>query len=90
MTSTPMPVGFAVRMDPDTVRLEAGILFGGSPARIMRLSRADEIRCVHPVVFSAPVGCGRILIAGAVGGSDTDFLFVGSRSLAHPRKLDRS
>jgi mycofactocin glycosyltransferase len=33
-----LPVGFAVRFDPDTRQLTDSALFGGSPARIVRLS----------------------------------------------------
>lgn len=39
MRSTdPLPIGFTVEVDPDTRTLDEGILFGGSPARIMRLT----------------------------------------------------
>jgi mycofactocin glycosyltransferase len=36
----PLPVGFAIALDPDTKQLDGTTLFGGSPARVMRLSPA--------------------------------------------------
>lgn len=38
----PLPVGFGVRFDPDTRQLTDSALFGGSPARIIRLSPAGR------------------------------------------------
>lgn len=39
-TVVPIPAGFGIELDPDTQRLAGNMLFGGSPARIMRLSEA--------------------------------------------------
>ncbi|MEU5880544.1 mycofactocin biosynthesis glycosyltransferase MftF [Spirillospora sp. NPDC047279] len=39
---TPLPAGFGIEADRDTVRLDEGLLFGGSPARIMRLTPAGR------------------------------------------------
>lgn len=38
----PLPIGFTVQVEPDTRTLEEGILFGGSPARIMRLTEVGR------------------------------------------------
>jgi mycofactocin system glycosyltransferase len=38
--TAPLPDGFRVEIDPDTRRLDGGTLFGGSPARVLRLSEA--------------------------------------------------
>lgn len=38
--SEPLPEGFRVEIDPDTKRLDDNTLFGGSPARVLRLSEA--------------------------------------------------
>lgn len=38
----PLPIGFGLELDPDTQRLDESTLFGGSPARIMRLSAAGR------------------------------------------------
>jgi mycofactocin glycosyltransferase len=70
----PLPAGFGVELDPSTKQLTASILFGGSPARALRLSAAgcralDELR-------SGPVrGAG----AGVLARRLTD------AGLAHPR-----
>ncbi|MBX6354749.1 MAG: mycofactocin biosynthesis glycosyltransferase MftF [Micromonosporaceae bacterium] len=40
--TTPLPVGFGVRFDPDTRQLTESALFGGSPARVVRLSAAGR------------------------------------------------
>ena len=49
MTTPPVPRGFRVELDPGTKQLSGGALFGGSPARVMRLTPAgqtalDELR----------------------------------------------
>ena len=49
MTTPPLPRGFRVELDPGTKQLSGGALFGGSPARAMRLTPAgqaalDELR----------------------------------------------
>jgi mycofactocin glycosyltransferase len=79
MTATPrrrapLPAGFGVELDPSTKQLTDSILFGGSPARALRLSAAgcralDELR-------SGPV---RSAGAGVLGRRLTD------AGLAHPR-----
>src|SRR5215469_9766011 len=38
----PLPAGFTVEMDPDTRQLSDGSLFGGSPARVLRLTAAGD------------------------------------------------
>lgn len=38
----PMPVGFRMTLDPDAKRLDDVTLFGGSPARIMRLTSSGR------------------------------------------------
>jgi mycofactocin system glycosyltransferase len=40
--TTPLPVGFRMVLDPDTKRLDNDTLFGGSPARVMRLTAAGQ------------------------------------------------
>jgi len=37
---TPLPAGFRIELDPGTKQLTADVIFGGSPARVMRLSPA--------------------------------------------------
>ncbi len=56
MSTPPLPYGFRVELDPGTKQLTDGALFGGSPARLMRLTPAgqaalDELR-------TAPVRSG--------------------------------
>jgi mycofactocin glycosyltransferase len=41
-TVMPMPLDFAVRLDPATKELSDGSLFGGSPARVLRLTSAGQ------------------------------------------------
>jgi mycofactocin glycosyltransferase len=58
-TTVPLPAGFGVQLDPGTRQLTESILFGGSPARAMRLSAAGchalaELRAGP--VRSAPAG----------------------------------
>src|SRR5258705_537254 len=38
----PLPAGFHVVLDPDTKQLDNSTLFGGSPARVVRLSTAGR------------------------------------------------
>lgn len=38
----PLPDGFGVRMDDSTVEIEPGVWFGGSPARVMRVTAAGR------------------------------------------------
>jgi mycofactocin system glycosyltransferase len=35
---TPLPLGLTVSLDPDTKEIAGGVLFGGSPPRVLRLS----------------------------------------------------
>ena len=39
---TPLPQGFGVTLDADAKQLSDGSLFGGSPARVLRLTRAGQ------------------------------------------------
>uniref|UniRef100_UPI0025B1EDF9 mycofactocin biosynthesis glycosyltransferase MftF n=1 Tax=Amycolatopsis solani TaxID=3028615 RepID=UPI0025B1EDF9 len=39
---TPLPPGFRIELDQDTKQLTADLLFGGSPARVLRLSAAGQ------------------------------------------------
>jgi mycofactocin system glycosyltransferase len=50
----PLPVGFGIAVDPDTKELDRNTLFGGSPARVLRLTQtgADAWRQLQ----SGPVG----------------------------------
>ena len=70
----PLPAGFRIELDPDTRQLTEAILFGGSPARAMKLSAAGcralgELR-------AGPV---RSAAAGVLARRLTD------AGLAHPR-----
>jgi mycofactocin glycosyltransferase len=38
----PLPLGFGVDADPDTRQLNESLLFGGSPARVLRLSASGQ------------------------------------------------
>jgi mycofactocin system glycosyltransferase len=40
LADTPMPLGMAIELTPDTQPLTGDVLFGGSPARVLRLSPA--------------------------------------------------
>lgn len=40
--AVPLPAGFRVELDSDTRQLSDGSLFGGSPARVLRLTTAGE------------------------------------------------
>ena len=40
--TAPLPAGFTVRLDPGTRQLSDGSLFGGSPARVVRLTSAGR------------------------------------------------
>ncbi|WP_329048478.1 mycofactocin biosynthesis glycosyltransferase MftF [Amycolatopsis sp. NBC_01488] len=42
MTTTPLPPGFRVVLDADTKRLRDDLWFGGSPARVLRLTPAGR------------------------------------------------
>lgn len=71
---TALPTGFRLEFDPDTRQLTDSILFGGSPARAMRLW---------------PAGCLALaeLRAGPVGSSAAGLLArrLTDAGLAHPR-----
>jgi mycofactocin glycosyltransferase len=72
--ATALPAGFGVVIDPGTKQLDAGILFGGAPARVLRLSRAG--RAALAELRSGPV---RSAAAGRLARKLTD------AGLAHPR-----
>ncbi len=69
-----LPAGFGVVIDPGTRQLDADTLFGGSPARVLRLSRAG--RAALAELRAGPV---RGDAAGRLARKLTD------TGLAHPR-----
>ncbi len=72
--TTPLPTGFRIQPDPDTKNLGANCLFGGSPARIMRLTPSGQKAWQE--LRSGPVGS---TAAGLLARRLTD------AGLAHPR-----
>jgi GT2 family glycosyltransferase len=70
----PLPAGFGIELDPGTKELTGAILFGGSPARAMRLSAAG-VRALAEL-RRGPV---RSAAAGVLARRLTD------AGLAHPR-----
>nr|MDQ2894977.1 mycofactocin system glycosyltransferase [Actinomycetota bacterium] len=40
--TTPLPAGFRVELDRDTKRIDHRTLFGGAPARVLRLSATGQ------------------------------------------------
>jgi mycofactocin system glycosyltransferase len=74
VTTVPVPGGFGIALDPDTRQLAANLLFGGSPARVMRLS--DAGRAAYAELLSGPVASRA---AGLLARQLTD------GGLAHPR-----
>jgi mycofactocin glycosyltransferase len=70
----PLPVGFRIGLDPGTKELTGSILFGGSPARAMRLSAAGGQAMAE--LHDGPV---RSAAAGVLARRLTD------AGLAHPR-----
>ena len=44
LTAMPVPIGFRMVLDADTKRVDDSTLFGGSPARIMRLTETGRAR----------------------------------------------
>ena len=70
----PLPAGFGVVIDPGTKQLEEDILFGGAPARVLRLSRTG--RAALAELRAGPV---RSDAAGRLARKLTD------TGLAHPR-----
>jgi mycofactocin system glycosyltransferase len=75
----PLPVGFGLVLDPDTKQLGDGILFGGSPARVVRLSGTG--RAALTELLDGPV---RGRAAGTLARRLVD------AGLAHPRPPERS
>jgi mycofactocin system glycosyltransferase len=69
-----LPVGFGVVIDPGTKQLDADTLFGGAPARVLRLSRAGRTALAE--LRAGPV---RRAAAGRLARKLTD------AGLAHPR-----
>ena len=69
-----LPAGFGVVMDPGAKQLDSGTLFGGAPARVLRLSRAG--RAALAELRAGPV---RSAAAGRLARKLTD------AGLAHPR-----
>jgi mycofactocin system glycosyltransferase len=74
VTVVGVPEGFGIECDRDTRRLAADLLFGGSPARVMRLSRAGL--AAYAELLSGPVVSPA---AGLLARRVTD------AGLAHPR-----
>jgi mycofactocin glycosyltransferase len=70
----PLPAGFGVAIDPGTKQLDPGTLFGGAPARVLRLSRTG--RAALAELRAGPV---RSDAAGRLARKLTD------TGLAHPR-----
>jgi mycofactocin system glycosyltransferase len=70
----PLPAGFRIAVDADTKQLTEATLFGGSPARVLRLSEAG--RAAWAELKAGPVGSSA---AGALARRLTD------AGLAHPR-----
>ena len=56
MTTAPVPRGFRVELDPATKQLSGGALFGGSPARVMRLTPAGQAALAE--LRAGPVSSG--------------------------------
>jgi mycofactocin system glycosyltransferase len=72
--AAPLPAGFGVVIDPGTKQLGAGTLFGGAPARVLRLSRVGRTALTE--LRAGPV---RSAAAGRLARKLTD------TGLAHPR-----
>jgi len=70
---TPLPAGFGVELDADTKKLSDGSLFGGSPARVLRLTPAG-----HRALAELQAGPVRSAQAGVLARRLTD------AGLAHP------
>jgi mycofactocin glycosyltransferase len=75
--TTPLPIGFCVALDADTKQLDDNTLFGGSPARVMRLTTSG--RRAWTELRAGPV---HSTAAGALARRLTD------AGLAHPRPSD--
>lgn len=76
-STTSLPAGFRIALDPGTVQLAEGLLFGGSPARILRLTRIG--RLAWQQLADGPVASPA---AGALARRLTD------AGLAHPCPAD--
>lgn len=74
MTTTPLPAGFRIDIDPDARQLTEDAWFGGSPARVLRLTAAG--RTAWDELATGPV---RSPAAAALARRLTDIGF------AHPR-----
>ncbi|WP_020658592.1 mycofactocin biosynthesis glycosyltransferase MftF [Amycolatopsis benzoatilytica] len=63
--TTPLPAGFRLMLDPSVKTLADGLLFGGSPARVLRLTKAGraawERLADHPVATPAEGTLARLL-----------------------------
>jgi mycofactocin glycosyltransferase len=70
----PVPRGVRIELDPGAVQLKEDVLFGGSPARVLRLSGAGVAALAE--LRDGPVGSAG---AGVLGRKLTD------TGLAHPR-----
>jgi GT2 family glycosyltransferase len=75
----PLPIGFSIDFDPDTKDLDDSVLFGGSPARIMRISAAGR-----PALAELRAGRISTAAAGALARKLTD------ANVAHPRPPART
>jgi mycofactocin glycosyltransferase len=71
---TALPLGFGVAFDPDTKQLDESTLYGGSPARVMRLSETGRRALAE--LRAGPI---RTRSAGLLARRLTD------AGLAHPR-----
>jgi mycofactocin glycosyltransferase len=72
--SRTLPAGFGIAMDPGSKQLDDGTFFGGSPARVLRLTRAGQRALAE--LRDGPV---RSTAGGALARRLTD------AGLAHPR-----
>jgi mycofactocin system glycosyltransferase len=75
--TTPLPAGFRVVLDPKSKQLDETTLFGGSPARVMRLSATGRTALTE--LLAGPI---RSTAAGTLARRLTD------AGLAHPRPPD--
>jgi glycosyltransferase involved in cell wall biosynthesis len=75
----PLPIGFSIEFDPDTKDLDDSVLFGGSPARIMRISAAGR-----PALAELRAGSISTPAAGVLARKLTD------ANVAHPRPPART
>jgi mycofactocin system glycosyltransferase len=73
-TVAPLPIGFSITLDPEVRRIDEDALFGGTPARVMRLSRAG--RSAFAELVAGPI---RTPAAAALARRLTD------AGLAHPQ-----